>query len=133
MKLPFASKTKASFPTKAVCPVCKKGKVLEPHSFVVLSGGALLRAPDGKSASMSSSLMGFLDLSWHGAHDNGIGEYRNRDAVVPLAEDTADGQFEIYVCSTDCARAMFNQWVDELDRRRAHSKALSPKRSRRAV
>ena len=64
----------------------------------------------------SNSLDGYLDLSWHGAHDSGQGVHREVDGFVPVARDVRGGQFDLYFCSTGCLRKFLNHCVDLLDR-----------------
>jgi len=77
--------------------------VLEPHSFAVLSGGAL------------AGIDGFLNLTFHGAHDGGEGRKRAVYVSVDVVRDSKDGQFELYLCSTVCLRRFFAACVDRLD------------------
>ena len=97
-KLPVLTGDKNSYPTRAICPKCRKRKVFEPHSFAVLSGEA------------------GLDLTWHGAHDQGIGEHRDIHVGVSVVRDVI-GQFDLYFCSMKCLRAFLNDCVDELEAR----------------
>ena len=62
MKFPLVRGDKNSFPRKAVCPQCKKRKVFEPHSMVILGGGALLMDRNRENSIHSDSLEGFLSL-----------------------------------------------------------------------
>jgi len=102
---------------KSSCPMCGKKGVFEPNSFATIDGGALRR--EGASASMDSRMEGFFSLGWHGAHTDmkGQGEKPDTWANIDLARDCADGQFEMYFCSTDCLRAFLNACVDELEKR----------------
>ena len=58
---------------------------------------------------------GYTSVTWHGAHDNGLGKDRDIFTSVYFAEDCEGGQFEIYFCSTNCLRAFFGSWVDALE------------------
>ena len=125
MKFPIL-KAKPVFPSKPLCPQCKQAKVMEPHSMAILSGGALrVIDPDPKtmtlkkmmSAEMAKDCVGFLDLIWHGAHNSDTGVRQQVFNTITLAEDTPNGQFEFYFCSTKCLRAFFNDCVDELEKR----------------
>ena len=69
------------------------------------------------SGGPSDALDGFLDLTWHGAHDGGSGPDRDIHLAVPLADRVKGGQFEFYFCSTTCLRAFLNAAVDELENR----------------
>lgn len=112
MKFPLLSGEITAYPDKAKCPICKKKKVFEPHSMAILSGGALYA---GQKRGIPDKLEGFAHITWHGAHDTGIGADRDIYTGVELARDTSGGQFEIYFCSTACMRKFFNQWVDVLE------------------
>ncbi len=114
-KLPVVAKTKSSYPDKALCPQCRKAKVLEPHSMAILSAGALRMDRKTDSGKMSDNLDGFLSLTWHGAHDNGAGDNRDIYTSVYVADSVGGGQFDVYFCSTDCLRAFLNECVDALD------------------
>lgn len=124
-------KGKKVFPQKAVCPWCRERKVFEPNAFAVLMGGAM-RVTDEKrkSATVASDCVGFLNMNWHGAHDGGqdVGEHGAGDVGVSIADWTPGGQWEMYFCSTWCLRQFLNDCVDELEMRRALSRAKSKKR-----
>jgi hypothetical protein len=79
--------------------------VFEPHSFAVLSGGA----EDG--------VAGYLDLTWHGAHDEGQGRGRDLYVSVDVVRASRDGAFELYFCSTRCLRRFLAACVDRLEER----------------
>jgi endogenous inhibitor of DNA gyrase (YacG/DUF329 family) len=112
MKFPLLKGDHYAHPKKALCPQCKKQKVLEPHSMAIFSGGAMYL---GKKKGVPDDLEGIAGVTWHGAHDNGVGGDRDIYTSVDLAEGLHGGQFEIYFCSTRCLRAFFNSWVDALD------------------
>jgi len=76
MKLPTVNCHTNYHPKQALCPWCRKNKVLEPHSFAVLSGNALLMDRKEDCGSADANTDGFLHLLWHGAHDNGKGKDR---------------------------------------------------------
>ena len=63
---------------------------------------------------MSSDLIGFLDIGYHGDHR---GEKENPSALVAIAEEAADGQFEFSFCSIACLRLYLTCRVGELERR----------------
>jgi hypothetical protein len=100
-----------------MCPWCGEQKVGEPHSFVALNGGGMLRQ-EGDDAVISQDIAGFCILLFHGAHpeDGGSGAHPDKSAIVDIADGTPFGQFELYFCSTACTRAFFNGLVDELER-----------------
>jgi hypothetical protein len=117
MRFPIFQNDTAIFPKVARCPWCKKGKVFEPHSMAILEGGACLMNRRTACGGTDDRMDAFLQLTWHGAHDHGIGDDRELYTSVPVAEDCVGGQFELYFCSTKCLRAFLNSWVDELDKR----------------
>jgi len=87
-RLPAIRSGQSAYPTRALCPWCQKGKVFEPHSFALLSGGSM------------EGIEGFLHLNWHGAHDEGQGSDRDIYTSVPIVSSSEAGQFELYFCST---------------------------------
>ena len=114
MKFPLLKGKHTAHPDVAVCPQCKKSKVLEPHSMAILDGGSIYM---GRKRGVAEKLEGFASITWHGAHDNGIGGDRDIFVSSELASDCRGGQFEIYFCSTKCLRAFFDSWVDDLEAR----------------
>ena len=114
-KLPVVAKSKSSYPDKALCPQCRKAKVFEPHSTAILSAGALLMNRKTQSGGMSDNLDGVMSLTWHGAHDGGVGRNREIYTSVYVADSVRGGQFDLYFCSTDCLRRFLNECVDALD------------------
>jgi hypothetical protein len=133
LRLPFAKGKRAHTPTKALCPICEKAKVLEPHTFIVLSGGSCLMDRENASGGPDDSMDGFLHLTWHGAHDDGEGRYRERGAGLVLADRVRGGQFALYVCSPKCLRKLFRDWVAELERSMKAAKPLRPPSRTRGV
>ena len=103
------------YPKEALCPWCKEHKVLEPHSFAVLNGGALLKSEDG-AYGPSPEMEGFLHFSWHGAHNGGQGKYSEATGHTEIVKDVIGGQFDLYFCSTNCLRSFLNACVDDLER-----------------
>jgi hypothetical protein len=106
-----------SYPKAAACPMCGS-KVFEPHQFVVLSGGGIKMDRRKRSGGPSDDIDGFLDLTFHGAHDGGQAHdpvLADADAHVRLADEVRGGQFEFYFCSTKCLRAFLNKQVDDLE------------------
>jgi hypothetical protein len=114
---PLIEGSASSYPSKALCPACRKGKVFEPNSFVVMSGGALLMNRRRRSGGPDASLDGFLDLVWHGAHDCGLGEHREVFFSMPIVKEVRGGQFDLYFCSTRCLRRFLSMLVDALETR----------------
>jgi hypothetical protein len=129
MKFPLANGTHTAHPVKAVCPQCKKKKVLEPHSMAIFAGGSVYT---GRKRGIRDELDGFASITWHGAHDTGIGDDREIYTSTDVARDCQGGQFEIYFCSMDCLRAFFNSWVDALEakvqkeKQRMQTTAITP-------
>ena len=103
------------WPDKAVCPVCGENKVFEPHSFAILTAGALLMNRAEDYGGRSDDLDGFLTLGWHGAHEGGVGADRDIGCNLDIMQDTFGGQGELYFCSTECLRNFLNQSVDALE------------------
>ena len=131
MKLPTLKGCTSFYPKKALCPWCKKNKVLEPHSFAILGGGALLMDRKCDSGGPDDSMDGFLHMSWHGAHDGGIGKDKGIGAMIEIARDVRGGQFDLYFCSTKCVRSYLNFCVDELERKLSVERSksnMAPKR-----
>jgi len=115
MKFPRLKDRYTKHPGKAVCPQCKKSKVLEPHSMAIFDGGAMFMDRKRLNGGPHDQMDGFTSITWHGAHDSGIGPDRDIFTSVDFARDCRGGQFEIYFCSTSCLRAFFNSWVDALE------------------
>jgi endogenous inhibitor of DNA gyrase (YacG/DUF329 family) len=130
MKSPTLAGKTTDFPSKAKCPICKKRKVLEPHSMAIFSGGSIYT---GNKQGIPDNLEGYTSLIWHGAHDTGIGKDRDIFTRVDFARDTDGGQFEVYFCSTKCMRTFFNQWVDALETKVKKEKKLTRSASQRAA
>lgn len=99
--------------------------------MAILAGGAM-RVVDAKkkSATIADDCIGFLDLIWHGAHDGGSGANREICARIPLADETAGGQFEFYFCSTRCLRPFLNAYVDRLEMKMKAALVRSPMRKK---
>ena len=117
LKFPIVKGKKDHWPLKAVCPICGKGKVLEPHSMAILSAGAMLVDRKQKTGRPSDTMDGFMSLMWHGAHDRGKGKYREIGCGVNIMFDVMGGQADLYFCSTKCLRRFFDKCVDELEGR----------------
>ena len=132
MKFPLLQGKQTYYPRKALCPQCNEHKVFEPHSMVIFAGGATFSGLKRVKAGSHNQLESFVSITWHGAHDTGIGTDRDIHTCVDLVKDSRGGQFEIYFCSTACLRAFFNSWVDALDAKvqRERQKTRSRKRSR---
>ena len=88
--------------------------------MAILTAGALLMDRKTDSGKMSDVLDGFLSLTWHGAHDGGVGAKRDIFTSVFVAESVRGGQFDLYFCSTDCLRNFLNECVDALDAKIAY-------------
>ena len=131
MKLPTVKGRTTYYPKKALCPWCQKNKLLEPHSFAILAGGALLMNRKEKFGAPDDKMDGFLHLSWHGAHDGGQGKDREIGTAVHIAYDVRGGQFDLYFCSTKCLRSYLNFCVDELEKKIRAKRPRSNKRLQR--
>jgi hypothetical protein len=55
IKFPVIGSKDTHWPTIPLCPICKKAKVLEPHSMAVLNAGALKKIKRKKDMAMMSS------------------------------------------------------------------------------
>src|SRR5712672_2151238 len=117
MKFPILKGQHTQHPGKALCPQCKKRKVLEPHSMAIFEGGAMFMDRKRLNGGLHDQMDGFASIVWHDAHGPGIGPARDIYTSVDFAKDCRGGQFEIYFCSTGCLRAFFNSWVDALEAR----------------
>jgi hypothetical protein len=95
--------------------------------MVILSGGAVLLDRKRENSIHTKSLLGFLDLSWHGAHEGGEGDDRDLGATVTVAKDVGGGQFDLYFCSTACVRDFLNSWVDALEKSILRERTKPPK------
>ena len=85
--------------------------------MATLMGGALeKRGSDHFVTSDGDKIAGFLSLSWHGAHDNGEGDFREQDHILDIVDKAPDGQFHLSFCSTSCLRIFLNNAVDELEK-----------------
>lgn len=88
------------------CRCCGE-KYTKDGVFICLNGGAL--KSNSEEAEMSSDLVGFLSLTLHDHNYNGKGGY------LPIADNTKNGQFEFYFCSTQCLRKFLNHLVDRFE------------------
>ncbi len=125
MKYPLITDDSGIYPKRFICPICKKKKIGEPHSFAYLSGGALKVDKKNKRSIMSESLRGFLSIGWHGAHDGGIGRDRDIYINIEIAQDSSVGQFEFYTCSTHCLRILLNNCINDLEKKISKKRLLS--------
>ncbi len=127
LDFPVMDASKPYVPRERLCPWCKTNPVHEPNSMAILNGGAMMMSEDRQSGSMDQRLDGFLSLIWHGAHDGGVGEWRDFCETVRVADNCPGGQFEIYFCSTACLRAFLNYCVDKLEAARvSRSREFKP-------
>ncbi|HCE42607.1 MAG TPA: hypothetical protein DET40_03565 [Lentisphaeria bacterium] len=117
LKLPVIKGKTECWPNKAICPICGKHKVFEPHSMAILSAGACLMNRKEKYGGPSNQMDGFMHISWHGAHDGGIGKDREIGCIVDIVKDVIGGQAELYFCSTQCLRKFFDSCVNELEKK----------------
>ncbi len=93
-----------SFNKKGQCSLCNNKP--KDGVFVVLNGGALKGNKD--NASMDSGLVGFLTLDLHDHNKKGSG-------FLDIVDNSPNGQFEFYFCSTKCLRKFFNKVVDAFE------------------
>lgn len=129
--LPVVRGNRSSFPRRALCPVCKRRKVLEPHTMVLLSGGACLQVKGSSLAGPDKQMTAFLDIVSHTAHDSGSGRRDKGDGWVRIAEDVHGGQFDIAFCSPRCLRQFLGSCVDQLERQMALGRARQCAKSRK--
>src|SRR5215510_4409415 len=94
LALPLVRGERGAYPQKPLCPICRRNKVFEPHSFAVLAAGALMEVRRGNSV-LDDRLRGFLSLTWHGAHDGGSGRDPEAYIDLPIADDVSGGQAEL--------------------------------------
>jgi hypothetical protein len=117
LKMPVVHGDKSTFPDEALCPWCRKRKVLEPHSFAFIDGGALLMDRLEDSGGPSEDMEAYLCVGWHGSHpeEGGEGSDAEIDSQVRVAHSVIGGQFGLYFCSTECLRAFLNHCIDKLE------------------
>ena len=121
-----ALKDRRSFcPDKPLCPWCRKHKVLEPHSMVLLQGGALVKVGRDHYSAPTKGVKAFLSFRWHGAHDGGEGAYRDNDVEVCIAEGVHGGLFTLAFCSVRCLREFLNSSLDQLEAKMKRMKPLA--------
>ena len=123
LELPLVLKDTSTWPSDSKCPVCSKEF---NGAFATVNGGALMM--DGDVDGMDERMRAFITLIWHGRHDHD-GEADDVYAGLDIVEDGAQGQFDLYFCSTACLRAFFNACVDKLEQKveadRKHAHLLS--------
>jgi len=129
MNFPVVQKKKSHHPKSPRCPQCRRRKVLEPHSMAFISGSTTFIQRSRLNASVAD-LAASLDITWHGAHDSGIGDDRDIFTSVSLANDCRNGEFAVYFCSTKCLRAFLNTWVDALETKIRNEKRRNTKNQR---
>ena len=114
-RLPVNMQRKTStWPADYACPICSKSF---DGAFAVLNGGALMGEGKKGYPSMDARLVGFLDMTWHGAHHHADPKDNDVYTGLFIADQCADGQFDLYFCSTACLRKFLNSCVDRLERR----------------
>lgn len=85
--------------------------------MALIMGGALEKlGKDHFVTSDGDKIAGYLSFVWHGAHDEGEGDFREMDHMIDIVDKAPDGQFQLSFCSTSCLRKFLNQAVDELER-----------------
>lgn len=123
ISLPVVRGKRSSYPSRALCPICKRKKVLEPHTMVLLRGGACLQMKPGRPAGPDERMTAFLDIATHTAHDGGAGQRNLGNGWVRIAEDVLGGQFDIAFCSPHYLRMFLTSCVDELEHQMATDRA----------
>ncbi len=99
-----------------MCPVCKRRPVGEPHSFVELAGGALVFDKKHRTkAPVAGDVEAFLALTWHGAHDQGLGDFRETSVITPVLAEPHGGFCSMLFCSTTCLRSFLEGKIGELE------------------
>lgn len=129
--LPVVRGKRSTYPTRGLCPICKRRKVLEPHTMVLLSGGACFRMKSGSTAGPDKRMTAFLFFATHTAHDGGVGRRNLGDGWVRIAEEVHGGQFDIAFCSPRCLRSFLTRCVDELERQMALDRDRQQTKSQR--
>ena len=114
------------WPTRPICPVCRRRKVFEPHSFVMLSAWAL--PPDRRKHKARRVDLDDItvELYYHGAHDTGIGDRRDITVWSPIADRVHDAEVQFYFCSPKCVKTFLSRWVDAFEQKiqKAHHKHI---------
>jgi hypothetical protein len=121
------------WPEEPLCPMCRKARVFEPHSMACIDAGALKVNRKRDTGGPSDDLDGFLHLSWHGAHDSGMGDDRDIFCNLEVIKDVRGGQGELYFCSTTCLRAFLNACVDALEQQIRRATTEQQRRSNKAL
>ncbi len=107
----ITEKTGPYYPIDNLCAGC--GEEIKNYEFYVINAGALEKTSE-KGAHISNKLTGHFSIGYHAPYPD-IGD--KDDYSVDIIEHSANGQFDIHVCSIECLRAFFNQIVDEVERR----------------
>ena len=90
---------------------------MEPHSMAILRAGALARNEDNSYSGPNEDLKAYLQFHWHGAHDDGEGDYRDTGLVFDIAQEVDGGMFDLMFCSVDCMRAFLNACLDQFEQK----------------
>ena len=85
--------------------------------MALICGGASLMNRRQRSGGPDPRLDGYLDFTWHGAHDGGAGPHRDVYENLSVVRHVRGGQFDLMFCSTKCLRAFLNMLVDDLEHR----------------
>ncbi len=57
---------------------------MEPHSFAMLGGGTLLMNRKNNSGGSDDQMDGFLYMTFHGAHESGLGKEKGINVTVRI-------------------------------------------------
>lgn len=99
------------------CPICKKRKVFEPHSFAVCNFGVLQKVAKDTYQMLDNDNYDkscFLSFTWHGAHSGGTGLYPDIGVNVDIL-DSSSSQGDLYFCSISCMRKFFEKAFNKLE------------------
>jgi hypothetical protein len=93
------------------CPICKKKFF---GSFIVINGGAMQYAHTGNPLNdydYSYTMLDKLDIAFLRILNHGPNEVIQS---VDIIKSSPSGQFDLYLCSIDCLKKLFDNIIDEL-------------------